>query len=292
MLCIYHNADLDGFCSAAIVKYAYPECELYGANYGDALPPEDVLNKHGFIVMVDFSYKKEDMLNLATNFTLVYIDHHKTAIADMEEIIKEVPSTSYSMDTTKAACQLAWEFFFDDKKLPRAVELCAKHDLWIHDEEDVWAFQYGMRSLNCGADPNGPSFDIWKILFIYYDGSLSLINILDKGTIIYEWEQQRNLEIAKKMSFEVKHEGLTFLAINAVGSGSAAVEGVFDPEKHDAALVFSYTGKNWKVSLYAHSSKNVDMDLSVIAKKYGGGGHRNAAGFYCDTLPEWVVKKG
>lgn len=32
-----------------------------------------------------------------------------------------------------------------------------------------------------------------------------------------------------------------------------------------------------------------DIDVSEIAKKFGGGGHKNAAGFQLKTLPEWVV---
>ena len=37
-ICFYHKADLDGVCSAAIVKHFVPECELYGIDYGDEFP--------------------------------------------------------------------------------------------------------------------------------------------------------------------------------------------------------------------------------------------------------------
>ena len=37
-ICFYHKADLDGVCSAAIVKHFVPECELYGIDYGDEYP--------------------------------------------------------------------------------------------------------------------------------------------------------------------------------------------------------------------------------------------------------------
>jgi len=33
-VCIYHGVDLDGYCSAAIWKRAYPDGELIGLNYG------------------------------------------------------------------------------------------------------------------------------------------------------------------------------------------------------------------------------------------------------------------
>ena len=37
-------------------------------------------------------------------------------------------------------------------------------------------------------------------------------------------------------------------------------------------------GKIWTVSLY-HAKHNTGIDLSEIAKKYNGGGHRGACGF-------------
>jgi oligoribonuclease NrnB/cAMP/cGMP phosphodiesterase (DHH superfamily) len=30
-----------------------------------------------------------------------------------------------------------------------------------------------------------------------------------------------------------------------------------------------------------------DIDLSIVAKQWGGGGHKNACGFTCDELP-WI----
>ena len=47
-------------------------------------------------------------------------------------------------------------------------------------------------------------------------------------------------------------------------------------------IVFVYNGDKWKVSLY---TKKDDIDVSIIAQKYGGGGHKKASGFRCDKLP-------
>lgn len=41
----YHSADLDGFCSGAIIKYSFPECELIPINYGDTFPWEIIHKK-------------------------------------------------------------------------------------------------------------------------------------------------------------------------------------------------------------------------------------------------------
>ena len=53
---------------------------------------------------------------------------------------------------------------------------------------------------------------------------------------------------------------------------------------HDALLMFHTNGRKWVVSLY-HARHRTDLDLSVIAKNNGGGGHRGACGFLCYELP-------
>lgn len=38
MKCFYHSGDFDGICSGAIIKYKYPDCEMFGIDYGDEFP--------------------------------------------------------------------------------------------------------------------------------------------------------------------------------------------------------------------------------------------------------------
>ena len=57
---------------------------------------------------------------------------------------------------------------------------------------------------------------------------------------------------------------------------------VWNPNKYDAMCVFGWRNGSWAVSLYTDKS---DVDVSIIAKAYEGGGHRGAAGFNCKILP-------
>jgi nanoRNase/pAp phosphatase (c-di-AMP/oligoRNAs hydrolase) len=52
---------------------------------------------------------------------------------------------------------------------------------------------------------------------------------------------------------------------------------------HDALMGFYYNGNGWTFSLY-HAKHRTDLDLSAIAVKYGGGGHRGACGFTTKSL--------
>ena len=47
-------------------------------------------------------------------------------------------------------------------------------------------------------------------------------------------------------------------------------------------LSFIWRKGQWTVSLYSTKS---DIDVSIIAKNYGGGGHKGASGFQCKELP-------
>jgi nanoRNase/pAp phosphatase (c-di-AMP/oligoRNAs hydrolase) len=52
-----------------------------------------------------------------------------------------------------------------------------------------------------------------------------------------------------------------------------------------AGVVYRLTGEQVHVSLYSVA----DFDVSRVAAGYGGGGHRNAAGFTV-TLGEWTER--
>jgi nanoRNase/pAp phosphatase (c-di-AMP/oligoRNAs hydrolase) len=52
---------------------------------------------------------------------------------------------------------------------------------------------------------------------------------------------------------------------------------------------FYFTGSEWGVSLY-HANHRKDLDLSEIAVRWGGGGHRGACGFRAKSLPFWTAK--
>lgn len=87
MICIYHNKDLDGYCSGAIVKLKYPDCKMIGYDYGQPLEL-DITGEP--IIMVDVSVPMTTMKKLSqlSNHQLTWIDHHASAIKDYNEYIE------------------------------------------------------------------------------------------------------------------------------------------------------------------------------------------------------------
>lgn len=123
------------------------------------------------------------------------------------------------------------------------------------------------------------------------DSALMVEAILEEGRILQRYQQEQDASIVKRLTFLVEFEGLKFLALNSPRFNSLTFAAVDVPESgHDALMGFRWDGKTWTVSLY-HAKHNTGIDLSVIAQKFGGGGHRGACGFqignrnYPITLP-------
>jgi oligoribonuclease NrnB/cAMP/cGMP phosphodiesterase (DHH superfamily) len=105
---------------------------------------------------------------------------------------------------------------------------------------------------------------------------------LEAGKIALKYRDNYYAGLVKAWSFFVNFEGYKAIACNA-GSVSSQLFDIVE-EEYDIMMPFVFNGKKWTVSLY---TKKENIDVSEIALKYGGGGHRKAAGFQCDTLP-WL----
>jgi uncharacterized protein len=283
-LCFYHSADLDGYCSAAIVKHFIPDVELYGINYNQPVPWDKVKNRP--VVMVDFSLPMDDMKRLQHEAkSLVWIDHHKTAIDAAYQ--EEFGCDGYAQVGT-GACELCWKWFTSRcyvancivrEDVPYFIRLLADYDVWKHDDPRVLAFQYGMR-----LEATGPEAPIWKDLFdcVWDRGEKIREGVTTIGEHILRYEKQQN-ERYVKSSFATELDGHPAIACNKGQTNSKLFDSVPDLEKYDLMITFSLNraGK-WLISLY---SAKPDVDCGAIAKKYGGGGHAGAGGCQCDTLP-------
>lgn len=161
---------------------------------------------------------------------------------------------------------------------PLAVRLAGLYDVWDKRDPDAELFQHGLRSRELT--------DItWK--YLLGDDTVSAEHctkdILEGGRALQYARTKENASIIKEIGFTIQFEGLTFLACNAARYNSHLFTAGLTPE-HDACFGFKWTGKDWSVSLY-HAPGNEHHDLSLIAVKHGGGGHRGACGFRADKLP-------
>lgn len=283
---IYHSADFDGIFCREIARKFLTGCELIGWNFGD---PKIPFPTEGQCYVLDLP---PDCLEVAVptepltdcKSRMVWIDHHKSSI---EKWSNDIPG--YRIDGV-AACRLVWQWFrFNGEPSstkqhfvgrivdePIAVQLAGEYDVW--DKRNPWSdlFQYGLRSVEPDwtrlLGDGGDAKDDDYVLSVINAGETSkrYAETVDAGKM--------------KASFVRKFEGLNFLCLNGRGN-SMTFSSLDVPETgHDALMMFYYNGKKWVVSLY-HAKHRTELDLSQIAARLGGGGHRGACGFTTDCFP-------
>lgn len=286
MKCFYHNADMDGYCSAAIVHQKYPEAELIGINYGYPFPWDSIMPKEE-VWLVDFSLQPfSDMLKLFKMAKVTWIDHHKSAIEQVEGTCVGGVDFAGHLEVGLGACAWVWDYCFPTTgPRPRAIQLLAEYDVWDHSDPDTLPFEYGIRATNLADNPTNP---MWEALF---DGD-GISEIISEGEAILRYIDKDNAIKARSLCFDhelptpitlIGQPPLRCLAANFGPSNSKLFESVWDPNTYDAMLMFSWRKRHWTISLY---SDREDVDVSVVAKAYGGGGHKGAAGFQVKTLSE------
>ena len=137
----YHSSDMDGICSAAILNYVYGDrIELIGINYGDEFP-WDSISKKEKIYMADFSLQPfSNMIRLNDVAFLIWIDHHKSAI---EEMNKSDTDFYGIQKIGLGACALVWEYFHNTElnPVPRTIQYLAYYDVWDHSDPNTLYFQ-------------------------------------------------------------------------------------------------------------------------------------------------------
>lgn len=274
MICFYHSADLDGHCSGALVKMKYPECKMYGINYGQDFPWDDIEGED--VIMVDFCLQPfDDMLHIKEKAkNLIWIDHHKSSIEESEHFYTEINGSRID---GIAACELTWEYFFSIETIPTFVSLLGRYDVWDHQADPrVLPFQYGMKQYD--TDPSKDVMDFWHSLF---DTEL-VQRIVEDGSIILQYKGSEDEKYVKACAFETELEGYKCLAVNRMLTNSQLFDSIWDNTKYDFMITFGWRNGAWTVSIYTDKE---GYDGSKISKKYGGGGHKQASGFQCDELP-------
>jgi len=284
---VYHKADFDGIFCREIAKLHFGDrADYVGWDYGDPLPCIPPHNADGTpavkLYMLDISI--DDTMGYPG---LVWIDHHKTAIEKYPGV------KGYQIDGV-AACRLAWQYFSEtsrDPKTfalpekheflertvsePRAVRLAGEYDIWDKRDPAAELFQHGLRSREL-------TDEVWYTMLKSSNQFGIVEDLLNAGRAVQFARRESDRLTCLGGAFELEWEGLRFLALNS-GGNSLTFASAEKPE-HDGLLMFRWGADKWRVSLY-HSQAHKERDLSEIAKKYGGGGHRGACGFECSELP-------
>lgn len=309
IICIYHENCADGFTAAWSVWKKFPDAEFYAGIYGQE--PPDVIGKH--VVFVDFSYKHDVLTEMSKKAeSILILDHHKSAKEDIlsqstigltapvcmtewkdlswERHLRNVyqdkcegihTAVVYAVfDMERSGARIAWEFFHPNVPIPQLV---------LHVEDrDLWRFKLGKtREIQAYVFSHEYTFEAWEYMAGMCDDPEGHKEMAAAGAAI-ERKHFKDIaelvKVSKRRMFIGGHEvyvvnlpytmasdachALCKETMYPSGSGELNVNPAFGASYYDATdgRIFSLRSIG-------------EFDVSEIAKKYGGGGHKNASGF-------------
>ncbi len=287
---IHHSADYDGLFCREIARKHLPEATVIGWDFADA----PLAVPSGPVCILDlpvdrvfgFDFRKPESISADLDWqSIIWIDHHKSSIDSHPSAIP-----GYRIDGV-AACRLAWQWFnrlpgvdlpakddFVNRLVtePWSVRMAGEYDIWDRRDSRAEVFQYGLDAQDVIP---------WDQLLRCQIGAVApTAAIIKDGAAAQRFDRKRNADVMLRRSHMVEFDGLKFLALNTSKCNSLSFAARDVPETgHDALMGYFWNGQKWYVSIY-HARHRTDLDLSVIAAKHGGGGHRGACGWTASSL--------
>ena len=289
LLCIYHGGCDDGFGAAWAVRTALGEenVEFYPGVYQQ--PPPDVTDRH--VAIVDFSYKRPVLLEMAAKASSILIlDHHKSAAEDLSGFSDAMPQFDdwcgeylfarkpravrgfvwAEFDMNRSGAGMAWDYVMAHHARPKFINYLEDRDLWRRQLPHSDEFTIALRSYP-------QDFFVWDQLA--WDNGVE--RLISEGTHIQRYYRGR-VEDLKRCAYVAIMGSATCRISNAPYFAASEVAGELCGDDVDfGASYFEVRDGLWQYSLRSRG----EFDVSKVALEYGGGGHRNAAGF---TVPEPV----
>lgn len=264
-MCIYHDNCADGFGAALAVWLRFGgKVDYVAASYGQ-MPPD--CSGHD-VLLVDFSYKLpalEQIIDQAKSVTI--LDHHKTAEADIQPLL-DAGRIQGEFDMGRSGAAIAWDWCFPDDDRPRLIEYIQDRDLWQFNLE-------GTREISAALFSYDYEFEVWKNILTAMEDDEGREFFFQVGKTLRRKHNKDLDEILKATKRRMLICGYSVPVANvpymfASDAGNRMAEG----ELFSASYFDAPDGRKFSLR-----SKDTGLDVSEIAKRYGGGGHARAAGF-------------
>lgn len=267
-ICIYHGNCADGFTGAWVVRKFMGGGNDCGMDFYPGVyqtEPPDVTGKT--VVLVDFSYKRPVMERIVAQASSVTVlDHHKSAADDL----KDLRGAEVIFDMERCGSRIAWDYFFPNEPPPPVL---------LHVEDrDLWRFALPKtREIQANIFSYPYDFAVWDRLMASDPAVLAV-----EGTAI-ERKHFKDIDellgiVQRRMLIGGYNVPVANLPYTLVSDAA-----------HKMAQREAFAACYWDTPrgrVFGLRSTEDGIDVSDVAKTYGGGGHRNAAGF---TVPFQVA---
>lgn len=255
---LYHANCDDGFGAAYAAWLKFGDESTYiPVQYGQPMPE---LPPDHAVYILDFSYPRDVLLAVDEWREIKVLDHHKTA----QEDLKGLAFATFDME--KSGAVLAWEYFHPGRPVPTLLRYVQDRDLWrkemyCSDEHTAWR-----RSFN-------HTFKQWQQLEEMTERA-GLPWTTEGRAILRSEKKQIQTRVSQAIETTVGEH--VVLAVNETQHFSEVAGELARNTRYPFGACYFIRGdglKQWSLRSLG------DFDVSEVARKLGGGGHNNAAGF-------------
>ncbi len=260
---IYHDKCPDGIAAAWAAWTVFGDLATYvPASYGDAPPVvvDAVTGDPRDVIVADFSYPREKILRLHDEArSLLVLDHHataETALAGLDFCV---------FDMNRSGAGLAWDVIAAPTRGPRPwlIDYTEDRDLWRHALPDSREANAWLR-----AQP--------RTLHGYAVAAATPLEYaVAKGREILA-EQRVYIESVKARA------GLAVIAghvVPVVNCGRHCASEIVGELAEGYPFAASWEERDGVVHYELRSRAPCAIPVNDIAREFGGGGHKMAAGF-------------
>lgn len=271
----YHKDCFDGFGAAYAAWKKFKNKAVY-VPLGHHSKAVNISGKNE-IYFVDFSYPKNIIDKIIKNNKKVtVIDHH----ISNEKVVKSLKYNSF--DNNHSGAVLTWKYFHTEKPVPKLL-------LYIEDR-DLWNFKVPLtKEIMAAIALRDLDFRLWDKIVEDLENKEKRKKYIKEGKIVLKYQNKLIGGLVDK-SDKAQFEGRNALVVNssvlASEVGNALVK-----KGADIGIIWNQKARQTHISL--RSDKKGKIDLSKIAQKYGGAGHKSAVGIILDAsnpFPWKIIK--
>lgn len=267
-VCFYHAGCPDGFGAVWAVWRAWGDGGRYlPRGHDDTIRTDEYAD--ALVTYVDIAPKNDELRDLADRAAqVVVLDHHVSSrdrFDDDLSLQRELEGSPHVVhfDLTRSGAVLAWEHWHD-APIPDLLRYVQDQDLWN------WELPRS-QEVNAALASYPRTFEVWNEL-----AGRPIDSLADEGVPILR-ANRMEVERVVRDATPIRIGEREALAVNATQNrASVGHELALRKEFGDAwGCVYRVSGDRVSATLYSIG----DFDVARIATEYGGGGHKNAAGF-------------
>jgi oligoribonuclease NrnB/cAMP/cGMP phosphodiesterase (DHH superfamily) len=298
---MFHYPCQDGLASAWVVSNYHKKLNipisLYPISHGVALTkkePQDKTCKETEteididifvgkrLIICDYTPKLKVLEQLEKVVkSIVILDHHVTAQQALEG------KTYPIFDMTRSGAGITWNYYYQES-MPKFIEMIQDRDLWKWVIPGSKEFTAGFLTKCLTIEEN--NFDaLFELFNEMYANPDKIQYYLELGKIVNTLTENKARTIGdthKKTISEFVFEGVVYkvCVVNCFSDITSEIGNYLSrSEQIDFAALWNYN--NASKDFYVSLRSTGDINVSLIAKSFGGGGHKNACGFNTKVFP-------